>query len=201
MSQINNALLTGLGLLSGDIYVAQSVASMADCALPNLAMSKSGPSTATVGTPFDYVLSLANIGGLATSGTITVTDTIPATLAINSVVAGANFNCGVASQTVTCTTSAPIGAGASNVTVATITVTPTQVGQVSNTAVVSGGGDDTPGNNTSPPVGTTGEPSAGAGPRDKQERSQLGDDRTGVRLRHHAGQRRNRTHDGPDHRH
>jgi hypothetical protein len=56
---------------------------------------------------------------------------------------------------VTCTSSTVIGAGASNVAVATINVTPTQAGQIGNTATVSGGGDTSAGNNTSPPVNTT----------------------------------------------
>ena len=152
---LNNALLTGLGLLSGDITIAQSVATMTDCALPDLAMSKSGPGTATVGTPYNYVLSLANVGTGPTTGTITVTDTLQTGLTINSVTPAANFNCGTVAQTVTCTSTIALNAGVSNDSVATINVTPTQVGAVTNTATVSGGGDISPPNNTSPPVNTT----------------------------------------------
>jgi uncharacterized repeat protein (TIGR01451 family) len=150
---LDNAVLTGLGVLSGDIYVARSVAAMADCALPDLASSKSGPTSAVVGSAYDYVLSLTNVGGIATSGTITVTDTISNSVVINTLQPGPNFTCNAIAQTVSCTSNAPIGAGAS-VTVVTVNVTPLQSGLIINTAVASGGGDDTPVNNVSPPVST-----------------------------------------------
>jgi hypothetical protein len=121
---------------------------------PDLVMGKSGPANAAVGVPFDYKLTLANIGNGPTSGTVTVTDTIASSLTINTVMSGATFSCNKSFQTVTCTTNTPIASGASNVPVATITVTPKSTGPFSNTAIASGGGDNTPSNNASPPVAT-----------------------------------------------
>ena len=123
--------------------------------VPDLAMSKSGPGTATVGIAFNYVLTLANVGTGPTTGTVTVSDVVPAGLTINSATNGPVFSCGIAGQTVTCSTGTTIPNGASGIVVATINVTPTAQGPVSNTATVSGGGDNTPGNNTSPPVNTS----------------------------------------------
>jgi hypothetical protein len=151
----NTATVSGGGDTSAGNNTSTVNTTVSNVPVPDLAMSKSGPGTATVGTPFNYVLTLANVGTGPTSGTITVSDVIPAGLAINNVTNGAGFSCGTVSQTVTCTSSTVIGAGASNVAVATINVTPTQVGQIGNTATVSGGGDTSPGNNTSPPVNTT----------------------------------------------
>src|SRR6266545_639184 len=152
---LNNAVLSGLGVLSGDIYVAQSRVVMSDCALPDLAISKSGPSTATVGLPFDFVVSVSNVGAAPTAGTVTVTDVIPNGLAINSVTPSAEFVCSTFAQTVTCTAVTSLPSGVAVVLVAAINVTPTMAGPVSNSASVAGGGDNSPGNNTSSPVNTS----------------------------------------------
>ncbi len=157
---LNNAVLSGLGVLSGDIYVAQSRVTMSDCALPDLAISKSGPSTATVGLPFDFAVNVSNVGAAPTAGAVTVTDVIPSGLAINSVTPSAEFSCSTLAQTVTCTAMASLPSGVADVLVAAIHVTPTVAGPVSNTASVAGGGDNSPGNNTSSPVNT----SVGAAP-------------------------------------
>lgn len=149
-----------IATLGGDIYVSRSSVSMPDCTVappaePDLAVNKSGPATTTVGVPFDYVISLDNVGSGPTTGTITVADTLAAGLTINSVTAGTDFSCPVVGQTVTCTRSTPIPAGALGVNVATINVTPSATGPISNTATVSGGGDTNPGNDTTTPVETT----------------------------------------------
>ena len=130
--------------------------------LPDLMPQMTGPTTAVVGTAFDYVITLSNIGTAPTTGPYSVVDVIPAGLTIGPVNAGPTFNCSVVLQTVTCTSSTPIGPGTTGVPVATITVTPNTVGGVSNTATAGGGGDNSPANNTTPPVntavGTTAKP-------------------------------------------
>ncbi|MBN9424980.1 MAG: IPTL-CTERM sorting domain-containing protein [Burkholderiales bacterium] len=151
---LSDTLLSLIGLLSGEIYVARSVVSLADCTTPastDLAIAKSGPATVNVGTPFDYDITLSNVSADATSGTITVTDVVPASLAIDSITAGANFNCNLSGNTVSCTRTTPIPGNTSDVLAMTIRVAATTTGQVSNTASVSGGGDTNPGNDTSPP--------------------------------------------------
>ncbi len=98
-----------------------------------------------VGTPFNYTLLVTNLGNAATTGTITVTDTVPAGLTVNSA-SGTGFTCGVVGQLVTCTrnTSLPAGGVAG---IITINVTPTTVGTKSNTGTVGTPGDVRPENN------------------------------------------------------
>ena len=118
-----------------DQAIAVTVTDVAEGA-PNLTIGKSGPATAVQGTNFNYTLVVTNTGTVATSGVITVTDTLPAGL---SFVSGSNFTCNASGQVVTCTSSSAI---ASNGTaMITLTVNPTTTGAKANTASVIGGGD------------------------------------------------------------
>jgi len=130
--------------------------------IPDLTITKNGPPTAIIGVPFDYVIALSNVGTGPTVGAISVTDAVPSTLTINSLSAGANFACSASLQIVTCTSSTPIAMGASEVPVATIHVTPAQQGVVNNQAIVTGGGDTSPGNDMSAALDT--EVTPGGGP-------------------------------------
>lgn len=103
---------------------------------PALAISKSGPASAVVGVPFDYILTVSNTGSADTTATATVTDEVPAGLTINTAA-----GCSISSQTVTCTV--PAGLTTAVPAGFTINVTPTVAAgnSVSNTASVGGGGD------------------------------------------------------------
>ena len=121
---------------------------------PNLEIAKTGPASAVVGTPYDYVVTVTNTGSAATTADATVTDTVPTGLTINSAA-----GCTIAAQVVTCPvpTGLAVGAAASF----TINVTPqaaTSGTTVTNAASVSGGGDPdcaAAGDCPSPPVNTT----------------------------------------------
>ena len=102
----------------------------------NLLISKSGPASATQGTNFSYTLVVTNSGTAATSGVITVTDSLPAGL---NFVSGSGFTCTASGQMVTCTSSAAIAVNGT--ATINLTVTPTAAGLVSNSASVIGGGD------------------------------------------------------------
>ncbi len=105
---------------------------------PNLLIGKSGPATATQGTNFSYTLVVTNTGTAATSGVITVTDTLPAGLSFVSG-SGGGFTCAAVGQVVTCTSSSVIAInGTATITLA---VNPTTTGAKANTATVIGGGD------------------------------------------------------------
>ncbi|GEM_PF-3737250 len=112
----------------------------------DISILKSHSGNFQVNTPASYSITVQNIGGATSTGTITVTDTIPAGLNVTGA-SGPNWTCTIAGQDVTCTRSAsfPIGGGGSSVI--TINVTPTQNGNVTNIANVSGGGDTNPTNN------------------------------------------------------
>ncbi|HVF42398.1 MAG TPA: hypothetical protein VM936_05290 [Pyrinomonadaceae bacterium] len=87
-----------------------------------------------------YTLTVSNAGGAATSGTVTVTDTLPASLAYVSAT-GTGWTCGAAGQTVTCTRATALAAGASYPAITvTVNVSTTAPSSVTNTASVSGGG-------------------------------------------------------------
>jgi uncharacterized repeat protein (TIGR01451 family) len=110
--------------------------------LPELAVSKSGPATGTVGSNYNYTLSVSNTGVAPTSGVMTVTDVLPSGLTFVSG-SGNGWSCVANGQTVTCTTSSSV-LPASSASVINLTVTPTQTGSFNNTASVSGGGTNIP---------------------------------------------------------
>jgi len=106
-----------------------------------------------------YTITVSNIGSGPSSGTVSVTDTLPASLTLTSIT-GNGWTC--VSATVTCTRSdaLPGGASYSSITV-TVNVSASAPSSVTNTAAVSGGGDTNANNNTASDP-TTIAPSAGA---------------------------------------
>ncbi len=99
----------------------------------------SSTSTIYQNTPFDYNFTITNTGTSATVGTVTVTDVLPAGLQYVSS-AGAGWSCSAVGQTVTCTCTTAISVGSANSKTLSIKVNPTQLGAISNSASVSGGG-------------------------------------------------------------
>ncbi len=127
----------GSGFLSDRIQ-SNAVNVLITNAVPNLTIGKSGSATATQGTNFSYTLVVTNTGTAATSGVVTVADTLPAGLSFVSG-SGSGFTCSAAGQVVTCTSSTAIAInGTATITLA---VTPTTTGAKANTATVIGGGD------------------------------------------------------------
>jgi uncharacterized repeat protein (TIGR01451 family) len=93
-----------------------------------------------------YTLTVSNVGGGVTSGTVTVTDALPAGLSATAI-AGAGWSCTLA--TLTCTRAdALFGGNSYPVITLTVNVTATSPTTVTNSATVSGGGDTNAANNT-----------------------------------------------------
>ncbi len=94
-----------------------------------------------------YTLNVTNAAGSGpTTGTVTVTDTLPAGLTATALT-GAGWTCTLG--TLTCTRSDALAAGASYPSITlTVTVAATAPATVTNVASVQGGGDSTGGNNT-----------------------------------------------------
>ncbi len=93
-----------------------------------------------------YTLTANNVGGSATSGLVTVTDTLPSALTANQM-SGHGWNCDVSS--VSCTRSDPLAAGASFPPIAlTVDVAANALPSVVNAAQVSGGGETNLGNDS-----------------------------------------------------
>ncbi|MFD0724488.1 hypothetical protein, partial [Lysobacter brunescens] len=105
---------------------------------PFLTMTKTASASPwTVGVPASYTLQVTNTGGVATTATATITDTIPTGLTIGTLPAG----CTAAGQTVTCTIAAGLAVSGSASFVIPVTPTLAAGTSVTNTATVSGGGD------------------------------------------------------------
>ena len=137
---------------------------------PNLFIAKSHTGSFTRGGTGAYTLTVSNGGTAASSGTITVTDTLPIGLSVASgslTLSGANavnWGCNAAGQTITCTSSNAISVSGSSTFGFNVDVVANAASSVTNTASVSGGSEATAnaGNNsTSDPTNTVLPPSFG----------------------------------------
>lgn len=148
------ALTTSLGavtLAGGNTVGGCSAAAVTPPVPPagtDLTVAKSHTGSFTEGTNGTYSLTVSNIGGTASAGTMTVVDTLPTGLTFVSA-SGTGWSCSNAGQTVTCTNSTAIAAGATG-TAISLVVLPgaSAVPTVTNRATVSGGGDTVTTNNT-----------------------------------------------------
>jgi len=108
---------------------------------PDLIVTKSHNGDFTVGTNGVYTITVHNIGAQDTSGTITVTDTLPTGLGYVSE-AGANWSCSAVGQVVTCTNTTVLNADASSDALPiTVSVNAPAVPGGINTVSVSGGNE------------------------------------------------------------
>lgn len=119
---------------------------------PDLAISKSHTGTFAIGTVGTYTITVRNVGSQATTGAITVTDTLQTGLTYVSA-SGANWLCNAVGQTVTCDYQMPPAAPPnSGETLPDITVTVNvgiaALGVFNNVAIVSTTGDTNPANDT-----------------------------------------------------
>ncbi|HXW76213.1 MAG TPA: hypothetical protein VEJ20_02265, partial [Candidatus Eremiobacteraceae bacterium] len=116
-------------------------------AAPSLAVGKVDNGPWTIGqSGAQYTITPSNVGGTATTGTITVTDTLPSNLTISSTPTGTGWSCGTSSgANVVCTSSTAIAAGsAGNPITVPVNIgagTPTGTNSISNVASTYGGGD------------------------------------------------------------
>lgn len=114
----------------------------------DMTITKSHTGNFTRGLTGSYSIVATNSGTVATSGTVTVTDTLPAGLT-PTVAAGTGWSCNIAAQTVTCTRSNALNAGASYPAISiTVSVAQNAAASLTNTATVSGGGQAVTSNDT-----------------------------------------------------
>lgn len=121
-----------------------------------------------------YTLTVSNLGSAPTSGTVTVTDTLPSSLTATAI-SGTGWSCTLATRT--CTRTDALGAGLNYPPITlTVTVAANAPSSVTNSATVSGGGETNsmnnsasdpttiaPSNGGSGPVSLSASPSAGSG--------------------------------------
>jgi CSLREA domain-containing protein len=108
---------------------------------PSLSLTKSHTVTFTQGQTAVWNIAVANASGSsATSGTITLNDTLPTgyTLASSS---GTGWSCGGVSNAVTCTSTTSIAGGNSSTVSLTVNVAANSPTSVTNSASAYGGGD------------------------------------------------------------
>ncbi|MEU0404554.1 hypothetical protein ABZ318_30880, partial [Streptomyces sp. NPDC006197] len=108
---------------------------------PALSVNKSHTGNFTQGGIGTYTIDVSNAANAGpTTGTVTVTDTLP-TGVTPTAASGTGWNCSISGQTVTCTRSDALAAGAGYPTInITTNVTTSAPCTFSNTATVSGGG-------------------------------------------------------------
>jgi len=126
------------------------ILSVSNDPVADLAISKTHSGNFTVGQNGVYTLSVSNNGPNDETGTITVTDTLPAGLTYVSAT-GTGWTCGAVAQDVTCTHAGPLANGASlpDITL-TVGVAAAAQPSVTNTATVAGTMfDNQAGNNSS----------------------------------------------------
>jgi uncharacterized repeat protein (TIGR01451 family) len=126
---------------------------------PDLVIAKTHTGNFTRGTTGIYTITVSNSGTANTSGTITVTDTLPAGLTVASTPAGTGWNCSatvVGSGTATCTSVTVIAAGAASPNPISLTVSVAQnaASSLTNNVSVSGGNQNNTANDTASDVTT-----------------------------------------------
>lgn len=134
---------------SQSLGTALTTVSTADVtvAAPDLAITKTHSGTFVQGGQATFTLGVSNVGPVASQGTVTVSDTLPAGLTFASAT-GSGWTC-TGSATFTCTRSDVLAAGAAYPPITlTVNVTDTAPATVANTATVSGGGDSPDDNNS-----------------------------------------------------
>ena len=115
----------------------------------DVTIAKTHTGNFTRGTTGTYTLTVSNAGGAATSGTVTVTDTLPAGFSYSSAT-GTGWTCGAVGQTVTCTRSNALAAGSSYPAITlVVNVSQTAASSLTNTASASGGGQTNTANDSS----------------------------------------------------
>ena len=115
--------------------------------LPDMTITKSHVGNFTQGqVGATYTLTATNSGAAITSGVVTVTDTLPVGLTATAI-SGSGWSCVLG--TLTCTRNDGLAAGASYpVITLTVDVALTAPNSVTNSATVSGGGENNASNNT-----------------------------------------------------
>ncbi|MBZ5626246.1 MAG: DUF11 domain-containing protein [Acidobacteriia bacterium] len=114
---------------------------------PDLVIAMSHAGEFSVGDQGIYILALSNTGWAATSGTITVTDTLPPGLTFLSG-SGDNWACSAAGRIVTCTKPDPIAPGVSSTIILRVSVDAVAWPGVTNLATVENSSDPNTTNNT-----------------------------------------------------
>ena len=138
--------LSATNVLGATTGLDQTFATAAPSA-PDLAITATHAGSFTQGDAGDtYTVIVTNVGTAASSGTVTVADTLPTDLTVTAI-SGAGWTTNLG--TVTCTRSDALAVGAAYPPITiTVNVAASAAVTVTNIATVFGGGDESPANNT-----------------------------------------------------
>jgi hypothetical protein len=143
--QVNSAFVSGGAEANTGNDASNDVTNIIQ--LADLTIGQSTPILAQGLTGANYSLNVSNIGNGPTTGMVTVTDTLPASLTATAMT-GPGWNCTL--NTLTCTRSDLLAANTEYPTITlTVNVAANAPGSVVNTATVSGGGEIITSNDTS----------------------------------------------------
>lgn len=153
----NVATISGGGESNTGNDTAQDVSGVGPPHVPDITVSISHAGNGFVqGQPGTYTVQVSNVGLGASSGTVSVTASLPPSLTPTSL-GGPGWSCTLG--TLTCTRSDVIGGGLfSNTITLNVNVAPDAPATVAANAVVSGGGDTNAANNTASDVTTIAPP-------------------------------------------
>ena len=129
---LNMATVSG----GGDGNASNNSASDTATVLPasDLAITKSHTGNFTQGQPGTYTVTVSNVGGSPTSGSVTVIDELPAGL-VPTAASGTGWTCTISGQGVSCTRSDPLAPAQSYPAITlTVSVQPNAPASVTNTA-------------------------------------------------------------------
>jgi uncharacterized repeat protein (TIGR01451 family) len=132
---------TGTSVTNESITQTSGTQSGAQCT-PDVTLSKNSSGIFTRGSTASYTIPVSNVSPYgSTNTTVTINDTLPVGLTPTSA-SGTGWTCSIASQTVSCIDSTVLAAGGiyPSITI-TANVLQTAPSTVTNTAVVSGGGE------------------------------------------------------------
>ena len=164
---VNTAAATGGGdtTCPGAAHCFDQISTTVNAPQLQVTKTANGPWTVTQ-SGAAYTLTVTNAGAVATTGTITVLDTMPAGITPSqaSPFTSGSWTCNFSSPTLTCTSVASIAAtsGTSTISVS-VNVAAAAIPNVTNQASVGGGGD--PNNGGTPPAPgscTGGDPHCGS---------------------------------------
>jgi trimeric autotransporter adhesin len=133
------------------VVLAAQIVSISNTPVSDLGISKVHNGTFGYGDPGTYTLTVTNNGPATSTGTTTVSDTLPTGETYVSAT-GTGWSCGAVGQVVTCTSTAAVASGSNyNPITLTVNVATSAGTSLSNTATVSSSGnfDNNSGNNSS----------------------------------------------------
>jgi trimeric autotransporter adhesin len=133
------------------VVLAAQIVSISNTPVSDLGISKVHNGTFGYGDQGTYTLTVTNNGPATSTGTTTVSDTLPTGETYASAT-GTGWTCGAVGQVVTCTSTAAVTSGSNfNAITLTVNVATSAGTSLSNTATVSSNGnfDNTSGNNSS----------------------------------------------------